>query len=179
MCLGWGYTEPYHPARRNLHRISSLGSNVGRHTVLEPHALRRTGQSVDVVARSVFRTTAACSACSPRVGGPSLHDSPEVATPLFDSLPRYYTLIRLLIALHARQYGFCLPEPARTSPCTGETSQVPYKELTTCNEGLRLREVLPMQATTPWRCCLLVSELDRHLELDPVSQLNTRPVSPL
>src|SRR5713226_358129 len=26
-------------------------------------------------------------------------------------------------------YGYCLPEPARTSPGTGETSQVPHKEL--------------------------------------------------
>src|SRR5216684_156051 len=47
-------------------------------------------------------------------------------------------------------YGYCLPEPARTSPGTGETSQVPRKELLHVPQGLRLREVLPMQATTPW-----------------------------
>src|SRR5713226_424043 len=29
----WGYTEPVSPRPPHLHRISSLGSNVGRHTI--------------------------------------------------------------------------------------------------------------------------------------------------
>src|SRR5271170_6017596 len=44
-------------------------------------------------------------------------------------------------------------------------------------QGLRLREVLPMQASTPWDDVAFSStERDRHLGIRPVSQLNTWPV---
>src|SRR5215831_17856854 len=44
-------------------------------------------------------------------------------------------------------------------------------------QGLRLREVLPMQALTSWADVAFSSaERDRHLGIRPVSQLNTWPV---
>ena len=73
-------------------------------------------------------------------------------------------------------YGFCLPEPARTSPGTGETSQVPHKELHHVREAFDCARFFPCKPLRHGRCCLLVSELDRHLGIRPVSQLNTRPV---
>src|SRR6516165_7111301 len=55
------------------------------------------------------------------------------------------------------------------------TSQVPRKE------RLRLREVLPIQASTSWDDVAFSStERDRHLGRRPVSQLHTWPmVSPV
>src|SRR6266404_697700 len=73
-------------------------------------------------------------------------------------------------------YGYCLPEPARTSPGTGETSQVPHKELLHVRKVSDCARVFPCKPLRHGRCCLLVSELDRHLGIRPVSQLNTRPV---
>src|SRR5229473_812441 len=50
------------------------------------------------------------------------------------------------------------------------------KNFSTCT-GLRLREVLPMQASTSWDDVAFSStEGDRHLGIRPVSQLNTWPV---
>ena len=44
-------------------------------------------------------------------------------------------------------------------------------------QGLRLREVLPMQAHSPWDDVAFSStERDRHLGIRPVSQLDTWPV---
>src|SRR6202023_267556 len=44
-------------------------------------------------------------------------------------------------------------------------------------QGPRLREVLPMQASTSWAdVAFSSSERDRHLGIRPVSQLNTWPV---
>ena len=44
-------------------------------------------------------------------------------------------------------------------------------------QGLRLRKVLPMQASTSWAdVAFSSSERDRHLGIEPVSQLNTWPV---
>src|SRR5262245_36542560 len=66
--------------------------------------------------------------CSPRVRPFPPRLPPEVAF-LVRSLPRYYGLIRLLIRLHARRAAIAFPSRPSTSPGTGETSQVPRKEL--------------------------------------------------
>src|SRR6266403_6362699 len=73
-------------------------------------------------------------------------------------------------------YGYCLPEPARTSPGTGETSQVPHKELLHVRKVSDCARLFACKPLRHGRCCLLVSELDRHLGIRPVSQLNTQPV---
>src|SRR6266852_5875827 len=73
-------------------------------------------------------------------------------------------------------YGYCLPEPARTSPGTGETSQVPHKELLHVRKVSDCARFFPCKPLRHGRCCLLSTELDRHLGIRPVSQLNTRPV---
>src|SRR5450631_1580745 len=60
LCLGGGVSTERYP-RPRLHRISSLGSNVGGTHGLKPHARRRTAANrIDVVARLSVRTTAAC-----------------------------------------------------------------------------------------------------------------------
>ena len=57
----WRYTEAVSPRPLHLHRISSLGSNVGATHSLKPHALRRTAANrIDVASRLSVRTTAAC-----------------------------------------------------------------------------------------------------------------------
>ena len=57
----WRYTEAVSPRPLHLHRISSLGSNVGATHSLKPHALRRTAANrIDVACRLGVRTTAAC-----------------------------------------------------------------------------------------------------------------------
>src|SRR4029450_7576529 len=66
--------------------------------------------------------------CSPRVRPFPPRPPPEVAF-LVRSLPRYYGLIRLLIRVHARRAAIAFPSRPGTSPGTGETSQVPRKEL--------------------------------------------------
>src|SRR5882762_4771443 len=73
-------------------------------------------------------------------------------------------------------FGFCLPEPARTSPGTGETSQVPHKELLHVRKVSDCARFSPCKPIRHGRCCLLSTERDRHLGIRPVSQLNTRPV---
>src|SRR5258706_15321164 len=87
--------------------------------------------------------------CSPRVRPFPPRPPPEVAflcsvassvlRPHPTSHPRTYSA-----------YGYRLPEPARTSPGTGETSQVPHKELLHVRKVFDCARFLPMQATTPW-----------------------------
>src|SRR5467141_4958552 len=112
--------------------------------------------------------------CSPRVKPFPPRPPPEVAflcsvassvlRPHPTSHPRTYSA-----------YGYCLPEPARTSPGTGETSQVPHKELLHVRKVSDCARFFPCKPLRHGRCRLLVSELDRHLGIRPVSQLNTRP----
>src|ERR1700674_5044445 len=59
----------------------------------------------------------------------SLHDLRRKLPSFVRSLRRYYDLIRLLIRVHARRAAFAFPSRPGTSPGTGETSQVPRKEL--------------------------------------------------
>src|SRR3981189_1215396 len=65
-------------------------------------------------------------------------------------------------------FGFCLPEPARTSPGTGETSQVPHKELLHVRKLSDCARFFPCKPIRHGRCCLLVRALDRHLGIRPV-----------
>ena len=70
--------------------------------------------------------------------------------------------------------------PSRAGPAqvpgTGETSQVPRKELPHVHKVSDCARFVPCKPIRHGRCCLLVSELDRHLGIRPVSQLNTWPV---
>jgi hypothetical protein len=74
-------------------------------------------------------------------------------------------------------FGFCLHEPVRHAPPdTDEVSQVPHKELHHVRKAFDCARFCPCKPIRHGRCCLLVRELDRHLGIRPVSQLNTRPV---
>src|SRR5260370_1281288 len=89
---------------------------------------------------------------------------------------RYYGLIRLLIRVHTRRTAIAFPSRPGTSPGTGKTSQVPHKELLHVRKVSDCPRFSRCKPLRHGRCCLLVSELDRHLGIRPVSQLNTRPV---
>src|SRR6266851_2414272 len=117
--------------------------------------------------------------CFPRVRPFPPRPPPEVAF-LCSVAPRYYGLIRLLIRVHARRTASAFPSRPGTSPGTGETSQVPHKELHHVREAFDCARFCPCKPIRHGRCCLLVRELDRHLGIRPVSQLNTWPmVSPV
>jgi len=108
--------------------------------------------------------------------GPSLHDLRRKLPSIVRSLPRYYDLIRLLIRVHARRTAIAFPSRPGISPGTGETSQIPRKELLHVHKVSDCARFVPCKPIRHGRCCLLVSELDRHLGIRPVSQLDTRPV---
>src|SRR5882762_7768616 len=142
--------------------------------VLKLHELRRTAANrIDVASRLSVRTTAACR-LFPSGEAPSLHDLRRKLPSFVRSLPRYYDLIRLLIRVHARRAAFAFPSRPGTSPGTGETSQVPHKEL------LHVRKVLPMQAI---RHGTMSPSLQRNeigtSELDPFRSSILGPWSPL
>src|SRR6266478_3101059 len=129
MCPGGGVTpNRYHPARRTC--IGSLPS--GR-TSAARTVWNRMRSGAQPPIRSTWHLGSVSEprppvGCSPRVRPFPPRPPPEVAflcsvassvlRPHPTSHPRTYSA-----------YGFCLPEPARTSPDTGETSQVPHKEL--------------------------------------------------
>ena len=125
----WGYTETVSPRPPHLHRISSLGSNVGGTCGLEPHALRRTAANrIDVAARLSVRTTAACRLFPSGEALPST-TSAGSCLPLFD---RFLGTTTSSDFSPAYMLGVWLL-PSRAGPAqvpgTGETSQVPRKEL--------------------------------------------------
>src|SRR5712672_3225306 len=176
MCPGGGVTpNRYHPARRTC--IGSLPS--GRTSAARAVWNRmRTGAQPPIGSTwhlgSVSEPRPPVG-CSPRVRPFPPRPPPEVA--FLCSIAS--SVLRPHPTSHPRTcsaYGFFLPEPARTSPGTGETSQVPYKELHHVHEAFDCARFCPCKPLRHGRCCLLVSELDRHLGIRPVSQLNTRPV---
>src|SRR5258707_7663330 len=105
--------------------------------------------------------------CSPRVRPFPPRPPPEVAflcsvassalRPHPPSHPRTYWA-----------YGYCLPEPARTSPGTGETSQVPHKELLHVRKVSDCARVFPCK---PLRHGTMLPSLQQNeigtSELDP------------
>src|SRR5216684_7005951 len=155
MCLGGGVTpNRYHPARRTC--IGSLPSGQtsaahGFETACAPAHSRQSDRRGG---------SAQCPnlGCSPRVRPFPPRPPPEVAflcsvassvlRPHPTSHPRTYSA-----------YGYCLPEPARTSPGTGETSQVPHKELLHVRKVSDCARFFPCKPLRHGRCCLLVSEL--------------------
>src|SRR5467141_3701247 len=176
LCLGGGgYTEPVSPRPLHLHRISSLGSNVGCtrfETACAPGAQPPIGLTWHLGSVSEPRPPVGCS---PRVRPFPPRPPPEVA--FLCSIAS--SVLRPHPTSHPRTcsaYGFCLPEPARTSPGTGETSQVPHKELHHVRKAFDCARFCPCKPIRNGRCCLLVRELATHLGIRPVSQLNTRPV---
>src|SRR5712691_7121445 len=98
--------------------------------------------------------------CSPRVRPFPPRPPPEVA--FLCSVAS--SVLRPHPTSHPRTcsaYGFCLPEPARTSPGTGETSQVPHKELLHVRKVSDCSRFSPCKPIRHGRCCLLVRELSR------------------
>jgi hypothetical protein len=70
--------------------------------------------------------------------------------------------------------------PSRAGPAkmpgVDETSRVPRKERLHVLKVFDCARFISCKPFAMRRCCLLVSALDRHLGIGPVSQLNTRPV---
>src|ERR1700736_2237019 len=117
----------------------------------------------------------------PLGGGPSLHDFRRELAPLFQSLRKYYGLIRLLIHVHARRTACRLPEPARhTRPGMDETSQVPRKELLHVHKVSDCARFFPCK---PVRHGTMLPSLQRKEigtpELDPFRSSILGPWTPL
>src|SRR6267142_3816129 len=153
MCLGGGVTpNRYHPARRTC--IGSPPS--GRTSAargLKPHARRRTAANrIDVASRLSVRTTAACRLFPSGEALPST-TSAGSCLPLFGAS----AVLRPHPTSHPRTCsacGYCLPEPARTSPGAGETSQVPHKELLHVHKVSDCARFFPCKPIRNGRCCL-------------------------
>src|SRR3979409_637238 len=92
--------------------------------------------------------------CSPRVRPFPPRPPREVAF-LCSALPRDYGLIRLLIRVHARRPAMAFPSRPGTSPGTGETSQVPRKELLHVHKVSDCARFFPCKPFAMGRCCLL------------------------
>src|SRR5215469_7639583 len=108
---GGGYTKPVSPRPPHLHRISSLGSNVGRHgeTACPSGAQPPIGSTWQLGSVSAPRPPVGCS---PRVRPFPPRPPPEVA--FLCSIAS--SVLRPHPTSHPRTcsaYGFCLPEPAR------------------------------------------------------------------
>ena len=144
--------------------------------VLKPHALRRTAANrIDVASRLSVRTTAACRLFPSGEALPST-TSAGSCLPLFgrflsstassDFSSAYMLGVRLL--------------PSRAGPAQVRERMRPprfrNKELLHVRNVSDCARFFPCKPLRHGRCCLLVSELDRHLGIRPVSQLNTRPV---
>src|SRR5580700_5024576 len=117
--------------------------------------------------------------CSPRVRPFPPPPPPEVAF-LCSALPRYYDLIRLLIRVHARRAAFAFPSRPGTRPGTGETSQVPRKELLHVHKVSDCARFFPCK---PLRHGMMLPSLQRKeigtSELDPFRSSILGPWSPL
>src|SRR6266436_1976038 len=139
--------------------------------VLKLHALRRTAANrIDVAARLSVRTTAACRLFPSGEALPSTTSAGKLPS-FVRSLPRYYDLIRLLIRVHTRRTAIAFPSRPGTSPGTGETSQVPHKELHHVRKVSDCARFFPCKPLRHGRCCLLVSELvPRHSDYDMLNR---------
>jgi hypothetical protein len=141
---------------------------------------RRTAANrIDVASRLSVRTTAACRLFPSGEALPST-TSAGSCLPLFGAS----SVLRPHPTSHPRTclaYGYCLPEPARHK-CRARVRPPRFraKNFPTCTRSPTARGSSHASQFAMGRCCLLVSELDRHLGIRPVSQLNTWPaVSPV
>src|SRR5215813_9508989 len=182
VAVGTLITErPPHRSRRALltHRAPPSGRTSAARS-LKPHAHQRTAANrIDVVARLSVRTTAACRLFPSGEALPST-TSAGSCLPLFDRFLGYYDLIRLLIRVHARRTASAFPSRPGTSPGTGETSQVPRKELLHVHKVSDCARFSHASQYAMEDVAFSSAVRDRHLGIRPVSQLNTWPmVSPV
>src|SRR6266404_1384823 len=156
MCLGGGVTpNRYHPARRTC--IGSPPS--GRTSAargLKPHANQRTAANrIDVASRLSVRTTAACRLFPSGEALPST-TSAGSCLPLFG---RFLATTASSDFSSAYMLGgrlFAFPSRPGTSLGTGETSQVPRKELLHVHKVSDRARFFPCKPLRHGRCCLLI-----------------------
>jgi hypothetical protein len=100
--------------------------------------------------------------------------SAEETSPLFEPLHRYYSLVRLLIRVHAHRSAFAFM--SRTGMFCRSQMRPPRfraKNFSTCTRSKTARG-FPIQASTLWDdVAFSAPERDRHLGIRPVSQLDT------
>jgi hypothetical protein len=169
--------RPPHRSRRALltHRAPPSGQTSAARG-LKPDALRRTAANrIDVVTRLSVRTTAACRLFPSGEALPSM-TSAGSCLPLFG---RFLGTTTSSDFSHAYMLGVRLL-PSRAGPAQVRARVRPprfrAKNFSTCARSPTARGSSHASQYVMGRCCLLVSELDRHLGIRPVSQLNTRPV---
>src|ERR1700726_4388153 len=144
--------------------------------VLKLHALRRTAANrIDVASRLSVRTTAACRLFPLGETLPST-TSAGSCLPLFG---RFLGTVASSDFSSTCMLGVRLL-PSRAGPAQVRARVRPprfrAKNFSTCTRSPTARGSSHASHYVMGRCCLLVSELDRHLGMRPVSQLNTWPV---
>src|SRR6266404_8642405 len=117
--------------------------------------------------------------CSPRVRPFPPRPPPEVA--FLCSVAS--SVLRPHPTSHSRTCsacGYCLPEPARHKSGHGRDLPGSAQRTSPRAQGLRLREVLPMQANTPWKMLPSLQQYEIGTsELDPFRSSILGPWSPL
>ena len=119
---------------------------------------------------------------TPAFGYSAPHPSAEgTLTLLIHALPSaHYDLIRLLIRVHARRAAIAFPSRPGTNPGTGETSQVPRKELPHVH---KVSDCARFFSCKPVRHGTMLPSLQRNeigtSELDPFRSSILGPRSPL
>ena len=114
-----------------------------------------------------------CLTAVPLGRGPSLHGLRRGNALIVRPLHRYYSLVRLLIRVHAHRSAFAFMGRSGALPDTDEASQVPCRELLHALKVSDCARFCPCKPFAMRRCCLLSPARDRHLGIGPVSQLNT------
>src|SRR5450631_1710374 len=109
--------------------------------------------------------------------GPSLHGRRRGQALFVRPLLGYYDPVRILTGVHAHRSAIAfMNRPSLPVRTRMRLPRFRAKNFSTA-QGLRLREVLPMQAISPWDDVAFSStEGDRHFGIRPASQLNTWPV---
>src|SRR6266481_1270378 len=178
VAVGTLITErPPHRSRRALltHRAPPSGRTWGD-TRFEPACAPAHSRQSDRRGSSAQCPNHGRLSAVPLGGGPSLHDLRRKLPSFVRSLPRYYDLIRLLIRVHARRTASAFPSRPGTNPGTGETSQVPRKELLHVHKVSDCARFSHASQYAMEDVAFSSAVRDRHLGIRPVSQLNTWPV---
>src|SRR6266853_3072170 len=175
LCLGGGgYTEPVSPRPLHLHRISSLGSNVGCtrfETACAPGAQPPIGSTWHLGSASEPRPPVGCS---PRVRPFPPRPPPEVAF-LCSVAPRYYGLIRLLIRVHARRAAIAFPSRPGQVRARVRPPRFRTKNFSTCTRSPTARGSSHASQYAMEDVAFSSAVRDRHLGIRPVTVESLEP----
>jgi len=109
--------------------------------------------------------------------GPSLHNLRRGQTLFVQSLRGYYDLVRLLIPVHAHRSAVaCMSRSGMPCRTRMRPPRFQRKNVSTCMGSSTARGSSSASHLRGEDVAFPETELGRHLEIGPVSQLNTQPV---